>query len=817
MSPQKPLLVLAILVLGSAGVYAAWSDWDLEPDLPPGLVGAQIDKEAFMLRRAEYIAQLRGLDAVNPVSPKLRQEAIASLEMAQRTEALTTGWTALGPAPIPNGQTVAPTSAVSGRTISIAIHPTNPNIVYVGTAGGGLYRSTDGGNNWLALMDNALSLAIGALAIAPSQPETLYVGTGEHNFSQDSFFGVGVYRIDNASSVNPTISGPFNLNGSSADIFSGRGISEIQVHPTLPGTIFVATTSGVGGLGAATFPGAPSRGIYRSTNATSAAPEFAKLTGLAANADSSVRDIVIDPLNPNFLVAGVVAVGGVGGIYVSLDALAPAPTFTQREVFTATSTNELTTEFALHHTGGPNPTVYAAVGNGGGRVLINTDGGTLWTQQVDNNFCTPQCFYDIAIEVAPDDPTRVYLGGAPSVPFAISTTSGTVFANSSAGLHVDTHVIAVSKSTPSTLYFGSDGGIWKSTNSGAAWVSLNNSGFSATQFQSLATHPLDLELMIGGTQDNGTQLKRVNGTWTRSDGGDGGFAQIDQNAADTTNVSMYHTYFNQTNAMGYSRVTQLANAESMNWSFFGCGFSGTPNGMTCAATGILFYAPMVLGPGNPNTLYFGSDVLYRSSDGGVTMVKVSQEPIINAQAITAIGISPTNDNVRVVGLRNGALFATTTGANPLVSLDAVGAGSVIPDVFVSRIVIDRANNNVAYLSLAGFPGAGQSLWKTVNLLSATPLWVPSGAGIPNIPINALVIDPNNSEMLYAGTDIGVYRSINSGLTWTAFSQGLPRVPVFDIALQGAARPGGHGPLRIATHGRGIWEIDSISLFASGFE
>lgn len=779
------------------------------------MVGAEIDKEAFMLGRAEYIAQLRGLDATKPVSPKLRREAIASLEAAQRSAASTPGWTALGPAPIPNGQTT-PTSAVSGRTISVAIHPTNPNIVYVGTAGGGLYRSTDGGTNWLPLMDNALSLAIGALAIAPSQPETLYVGTGEPHFSADSFFGVGVYRIDNASSNSPALSGPLNLNGSGADIFSGRAISEIQVHPTLPGTIFVSTTSGVGGLGAASFPGAPSRGIYRSTNATSAAPVFTRLTGLAANADCNVRDIVIDPLNPNFLVAGV-ASGGIGGIYVSLDALAPIPTFTQRQVFTGSSIIDSTTEFALHHTSGSNPTVYAATGFGGGRVLINTDGGTVWTQQIDNNFCEAQCFYSIAIEVAPDDPTRVYLGGASSVPFAISNTSGTTFANSAAGLQVGTHVIAASKSTPSTLYFGSDGGIWKSTNSGADWVSLNNGGFSATQFRSLATHPLDLELMIGGTRSTGTQLKRVNGTWTRSDFSDGGFTQIDQNATDTTNVSMYHTYFNQTNFMGFARVNQVADAESMNWRFFGCGQGAILNGMTCNATAILFYAPMVLGPGNPNTLYFGSDVLYRSFNGGTNMTKVSQEPIVPGQAITAIGISPTSDIVRVVGLRNGALFATTNGTSPLVSLDAVGAGSVIPDMFVSRIVIDRTNNNIAYLSLSGFPGAGQALWKTSNLLSPTPVWVPSGNGIPNIPINALVIDPDNSVMLYAGTDIGVYRSIDSGLTWTAFSQGLPRVPVFDIAFQAARRPGGHGPLRIATHGRGIWEIETTSLFASGFE
>ena len=98
-------------------------------------------------------------------------------------------------------------------------------------------------------MDGALSLAIGAIAIAPSQPDTIYVGTGEVGFAQDCFFGVGVYRIDNASTAAPVISGPFNRRGGTVDVFTGRGIGEIVVHPTQPGTIFVASGSGIGGIG----------------------------------------------------------------------------------------------------------------------------------------------------------------------------------------------------------------------------------------------------------------------------------------------------------------------------------------------------------------------------------------------------------------------------------------------------------------------------------------------------------------------------------------------------------------------------------------
>src|SRR5437870_5496186 len=120
-----------------------------------------------------------------------------------------TSWTAIGPAPIPNGQTDGVTTAVSGRVTAIAVHPTNPNTAYVGTAQGGLYRTLDGGTTWTALLDTATpgttggSLAIGAVAIAPSQPSTVFVGTGESNLSLDSFFGAGLYRITNADTTPP--------------------------------------------------------------------------------------------------------------------------------------------------------------------------------------------------------------------------------------------------------------------------------------------------------------------------------------------------------------------------------------------------------------------------------------------------------------------------------------------------------------------------------------------------------------------------------------------------------------------------------------
>jgi hypothetical protein len=208
---------------------------------------------------------------------------------------------------------------------------------------------------------------------------------------------------------------------------------------------------------------------------------------------------------------------------------------------------------------------------------------------------------------------------------------------------------------------------------------------------------------------------------------------------------------------------------------------------------------MTRGPGNPNTLYFGSDVLYRSSNGGTSVTKVSQEPITSGQAISAIGISPQNDNVRVVGMTNGGLFGTTTGASPLTDLDA---GGTVPNAFIGRVVIDPNDSNTAYVTLSTFGVA--TVWKTNNLNNAAPTWIAAaGTGthtLPQVPVNSFIVDPLNSSLMYAGTDIGVYVSGDAGDTWIPFGTALPRVAVFGMAISSGRM------LKIATHGRGLWQI-----------
>ncbi len=812
---MKKLSIISLFVLAFAGFLFfthpylnTMADRDVpfdedEPDMS-SFLKTKTSKEDYMRLRAENIALLRGLDTAKPDS---RPKAVAKLEKSEvelaqkRLEANESpaAWRAIGPAPIP----VSESTSYSGRVSAIAVHPTNPNIAYVGAAQGGVYRTLDGGMSWTPLTDGAQSLAIGSIAVSPSDPTTVFIGTGESAFSGDSFFGAGVYRITNAD-TSPTLSSSLNLGTGGNDVFTGRAVSKIVVHPTDPNTLFLTTTGGIGGIGGgSTGFGLPNAGVFRTTKAMAANPTFEKLTIQGtAGISRSVVDAAVEPGNPARLLISVIGDGGDGGVYLSTNALDSVPTFT-RTLTTGDGTNAGRAELAVNKVGEVT-TVYAATGTVGGTLYKSVDGGATFVQAIANSFCNSQCFYDIAVAVNPNDANKVYLGGSPALIFGRSENGGASFTNSSSGLHADTHAVGISASNPNVVYFGSDGGIWKTNDVGAepiVWTSLNNATFSATQFQSIALHPTDRHYTLGGTQDNGTQIFAAGGSsWIRSDGGDGGYTVIDQSAADFTNITAYHTYSNSKGSqIGFAKAT-VGDAATGNplWSnFYGCG-GGIENGINCADE-VLFYAPMVNGPGNPNSLYFGTNRLYRSADKGVTMIPVSQQltgGTTSPERISAVGIAPSDDGVRLIGSTTGKVYVSkTAGAKTMT--DITGA---IPARFVGRIAIDPDDDNIAYVTLTGY-GISSHVWKTVNLLSETPTWTSAGSGIPDVPTNAFVIDPANSRQIFAGTDIGVFRSTDGGASWQPFSEGLPRAAVFGMEIQRV-----HRVLKIATHGRGIYEI-----------
>ena len=848
------------LILLSALSRLAFAQED--PDIPPQFRNL-ITPEQYHTLRDGHINLLRGM----PADPSLRAQAIQQL-LVKRAFALSgpiapVTWRQLGPTPIPNGQTQGVVSSVSGRVTAIAIDPTNANFVYVGSAQGGVYRTLDGAATWTQIFDNNRTSAIGALAI-DSANSRLYVGTGEANGSADSFAGVGLFRIDNVNSAAPAQVGPINpvrnyLDVSSVAqsvaVFTGRSIASIVLIPNDPTTLFVGVAGGVIGSGGdAPFGGSVPplglRGLYKLTNVTGDPAAVGVLRiGVRSGAgiegcfdtpctgNRNVNSIVLDPgdLTGNTLILWLNGTNAAndGGIWRTTNALAATPSFSQSFATTSTSTSNGRGHLSIYKEGANPAVVYAASGepvvnnattscistSQSGAMRVSTDGGITFGAKLfgSGGFCDGQCFYNIGMDVIPGATTAqnddiILLGGNTRSTTncqrlgARSTDGGATFTDpATSGLHADTHFIKIAPGNPNIVYHGNDGGVFKSIDGGQTWASVNP-GFNTVQFSGLAIHPTDQNFTIGGTQDNGTNNLLANGTtWNRIDFGDGGYAMIDQNATDTSAVTMYHTYFNQTNSLlGFARVDTVAAAVDGNWGFFGCQGTTSANGITCADA-VLFYAPLAQGPGNPNTFYYGSDRLYRSTNKGVNNTVVSQAPITAGAPISSIAISPQDDNYRLIGQSTGGLFYTTTGSSTLTNLDPT---NIIPNRFVGRVMFDPSNKNTAYIALGGYMAstttANSHVWKITNL-DTTPV-LTGMPGLPDAPVNAIAVDSTNGNRVYVGTDIGVYATTDGGVSWNPFGTGLPVVSVFDAKIQPSS-----GVLRIATHGRGMWEATPAPL------
>jgi hypothetical protein len=388
--------------------------------------------------------------------------------------------------------------------------------------------------------------------------------------------------MDDALGVSPQLTGPINppvataIAGTTA--FSGVSISKIVVDPTDPAVIFVSTASGSssnpgGGSLSTTVPPVAILGLYRSTNATAGQAEvaFQKLTVTSAGSvapdtsgNRSIIDMVMEPGVRNRLICTVLGTSAAndGGVWVTSNALAPTPTFTRTLALgngTNVVANEGRAELAINKVqtqAGPVVTVYVASGESaapaagaaacgtGGTLRVSTDGGATFSLPLAaaSGFCAGQCFYDIALAVDPTNPLVVLLGGnvtgACTKLIARSDDGGVTFnVAPSTGVHADNQVVVFAPSNPSIAYMGTDGGIYRSTDGGNTWNEQNNPTYRAVQFQSIATHPADREIMLGGTQDNGTIKRNFDGSWTRTNSGDGGYTLFDRSTTVETTPS----------------------------------------------------------------------------------------------------------------------------------------------------------------------------------------------------------------------------------------------------------------------------------------
>lgn len=718
----------------------------------------ELEKLDIPKKRSQYYYNQRAYPS-GSISPTKYIEAIKGLEKADKIAPLvaTDPVKAIGPAPVNSGQTIGGTRGnVAGRVVALAVDPRNTNTVYLGGAQGGVWRTTDSGQSWTPLTNDAPTQATGAIAIDPTNSNVIYVGTGEGNLSGDTFFGVGILK---------STDGGNSWKQFATDTFLGCGINKIVIDPRNPNNVYAASTFSFAGISSDANPQIALSGIYKSTDGGQTFNKSLIVTG-QISIGAFGYDIEMDPTNPQVLYATLEAEGvyktiNGGNTWTKLSGGLPTKDFGRADIGLSRS----------------NPSVIYASFESllTGDILDfykSTNGGDTWTMigKPRGDF-TCQCSYDQTIEVDPTNPDNVYFGG---VGIYRSTDGGQNWPEISTNTHSDYHAIAFAAGNSRKMFVGNDGGVWTTSDGGNNFVNVN-SNLNITQFQSISIHPTNPNITIGGTQDNGTNMFVGADAWKHADDGDGGFARIDPINPGT----MYHTYFNTRGLIGPARSD--AGGALGSWRLVRNGINQQDD--------VLFYAPFEVDPVRQDTLYLGTFRLYRTTDKGENWTALSGRLTRQSrQAISAIGIAK-GAPVVYTGATDGSVFVTKDdGAN------FQDVSDNLPQRYISDIVVDLKDPNTVYVTLSGFRSG--HVYKSTT---GGGNWQNITANLPDIPANALALNPNDPNNLFVGTDLGLFETMDGGKSWNRIP-GMPLIAVFDIDVNQKL-----GILRAATHGRGVYE------------
>jgi hypothetical protein len=774
-------------------------------------------------------------------------------------------------AQLPNPQWIPLTDHQASLAVgSITVDPVNTNIVYVGTGeanrscdsyyGRGVLRSTTGGLTWTLLGGSGgtvnnpgpfVGKAVSKIVIDPATAgsatsTTLWAATTLGFFSSgtiaacDTPSGVpfGLWR-SNDSGVT------WQLQSVPNPGFGGSSIHDIVLDPTNHDVLYVAVRN---------------NGVWKTTNATAPSPTFTRLSagfpvGSAATPIRRISLTIGGPGAPTTVYAAIENGSGsrLFGLYKSTDGL----TWSHVDAGFNGMASVTAGDRIVNWVSGPK---FVTDGTWNGRRLVvngqfslsistvlsdsqlrltanypgPTSAGAAWSTGNYPVYCDGQCFYDMTLAADPSDPmgASVYVGGNPhsfrpdqsGVPGGHSlwrTDDGGLTWRSisqgdgvSGGVHTDDHAIAFDGT--GFVFDGNDGGIWRSGNRGASWTSLNTN-LAITQFQGVSTHPQNPAIVLGGTQDNGTNILNTSlqppPFWFHSDGGDGGQSLIDQSRPAT----MFHTYFNASfDFMGPARNDTGGTG---GWDFAGCYYGyGVQyyNGMD-PKDPVSFYAPLAQHPGfAPNVVYFGSNKVYRSANPRpATEMVASWTPVSppltkgGGAFLSWIGVFPnlvTGKEVLYTGASDGRIEASSSVDGTGIATWSVIDAPPLPNRAVTGIYVlgNDPTGNSACVTFSGFnvvtPTTPGHVFCTKDGLSAAPTWTDISGDLPDLPANAIVVDESNGDILI-GSDIGVFRSRDGGQHWKLLSRGLPFVAVF-----GLERNRTTGQIVASTHGRGMFQL-----------
>ena len=731
-------------------------------------------------------------EAVTPSAnaEKVRGTSAPSIPLTPTT------WTLIGPQPL-NSNGAA--GNVSGRITGIAVDPTNASIIYIAAAGGGVWKTINGGTNWVPITDSQQTLSMGAIAIAPNNASVIYAGTGESNNSLDSNFGRGILVSTNGGATWTLRTGP-------AGVFNNSRltVARIAVDPTASGTAYAAVAD-FGNNG--TCCAAGTTGIWKTTDTGATWTNVTFAVGLDSTRPWS--DVQLDQNAPATIYAAQGEYDGFAGngVYKSTNSGA---TWTLLTTFPGgIGVGRIALAVATTNTGG-NKTLYVTASNPGspfGSLLYirrSDDGGATSTDLTGNpgmgNYMGGQGWYDTVVTVDPANSAIVIVAGASgtSSPGSIlrSSDSGANWTNITGGAsrpHVDHHAGAF----VGGLYLdGDDGGIYRLDNpTGPVWTNLNGD-LATIQFQGIGLHPTDPNQALGGSQDNGTEKYTGSLIWSTTDGGDGGFAKFSQ----TNGNIAYHQIPNGSAGSSFFRFSNDAGA---SWTTHTTGIAADVNVQQ-------FYAPFVVDPGNGDRVLYGTNGVWETTNQGVAWTKLAALPV--AGFVNAIGVAPSTVNTIYVAGRTSSgsgfgptnVYVTTNHGTTWTTVNTgFPAGATVQD-----LQVDPTTPTTAYAVLSNFSSGG-NVFKTIN---GGTNWTNISGNLAAvtacacaIPVWSLQID-NTAGKLYIGAEDGVYVSSDSGTTWSRFGAGLPNGQVFQIELNKNLNILGAG-----IHGRSMWEISTAPL------
>lgn len=656
---------------------------------------------------------------------------------------------------------------IGGRIRTILIHPTNPNVMWIGAVSGGIWRTDNAGSGWYPIADFMANIGVTSLVMDPTNVNIMYAATGEGFFPGSTApQGAGIFKSVNGGVTWNQLTSTNGVNF--------QYTNRLAHHPSTANILLAATGANQ---------------IFRSVDGGAT-------WTLVLNAIGAVTDVKYHPVFSNNVLAGTAS-----DAYFSSDA---GLTWTRQTTGAAGKLPASPGRCEVAFARSTGASMYISVDRNRGEIWHGTAGAITWTRMnTGTNYLGSQGSYDNAIWVDPIDPDIVVVGG---IDLWRSTDGGTTLTQISRwqnfhnggpanSAHADQHIIVnhpgYNGTTNRIVYFGNDGGIQRANDvltvaQTSGWTNLAAS-LGITQFYGGSAAP-NGSLIVGGAQDNDKlHFTPGNGihNWRQPTTGDGGFAAVD--------------YIN--NNRVYGEFVYLAIQRSDNG---GVGYTQKTNGLldTCTSTSVpctksLFIAPFVMDPSTPTTLLAGGQSIWQTTNAADNWTQL-RPPLGNGQRCSAIDIAPSNSNIIWVGYDGGRLSRSFSGGSTWLDVTA----AELPVRYITDIAINPATPSEVLVTYGGY--VNNSVWLTTNgggnwvQRTGTPPF-----SLPAIQVNTVRYHPLNTNWVYIGTDLGIFASEDKGVTWNitprfAGSDGPVNVEVDELFWQG------NEFLIAATFGRGMF-------------